>query len=187
MPLEPAAPICTSGGDGAEPMNASILTAHVIDHQMVQSLSAERPLLLVCLRHLGCAFSRQALADLRDQRGAIEASGTRVMIVHLEPRPVAEPLLRRYGLGDVPTISDPSAEVYESCGLSRGRISQLVGPRVVWRWLVTALVKRQGAGWTGADVRRMPGAFLIHRGRVMRAFRHRTTADRPDFRSLCSR
>lgn len=154
---------------------------------MVQSLSAERPVLLVCLRHLGCAFSRQALADLRDQRDAIEASGARVMIAHLEPRPVAEPLLQRYGLGDVPTISDPSARVYESCGLNRGRVSQLMGPRVLWRWLVTALVKRRGAGWTGADVRRMPGAFLIHQGRILRAFRPRTTADRSDFRSLCSR
>jgi hypothetical protein len=158
-----------------------------VNVEALASISNERPVLLVCLRHLGCAFSRQALADLRDQRAAIEANGVRVVIAHLEPPSIAEPLLQRYGLGDVATISDPSARVYESCGLSRGGISQLAGPRVLWRWLVTALVKRQGAGWTGADVRRMPGAFLIQQGRIVRAFRHRTTADRPDFRSLCSR
>jgi hypothetical protein len=158
-----------------------------VDVAALESISSERPVLLVCLRHLGCAFSREALADLRDQRAAIEASGARVMIAHLEPPSVAGPLLQRYGLGDVPTISDPSARVYESCGLDRGGIGQLVGPRVLWRWLVTALVHRRGAGWTGADVRRMPGAFLIHQGRIVRAFRHRTTADRPDYLSLCSR
>ena len=153
----------------------------------LESLSADRPVLLVCLRHLGCAFSREALGDLQAQRAAIEASGARLVIAHLEPPSAAEPLLRRYGLGDVATISDPSAEVYESCGLERGRTAQLIGARVVWRWLIAALLERRGAGWTGADVRRMPGAFLIERGRIVRAFRHRTSADRPDYAALCSR
>jgi hypothetical protein len=158
-----------------------------LDVEALASISSERPVLLVCLRHMGCAFSRVALADLRDQRAAIEASGVRLVIAHLEPPSVAEPLLHRYGLGDVTTISDPSARVYESCGVSRGRFTQLAGPRVMWRWLIAALVQRRGAGWTGADVRRMPGAFLIDRGRILRAFRHQTTADRPDYRALCSR
>jgi hypothetical protein len=157
-----------------------------MDVAAVASLSADRPVLLVCLRHLGCAFSREALADLQAQRAAIERSGVRLVIAHLEPPSAADELLQRYGLGDVPTISDPSAAVYESCGLERGRTSQLAGPRVLWRWLTVALVEGRGAGWTGADVRRMPGAFFIERGRIMRAFRHATTADRPDYLALCS-
>lgn len=144
-------------------------------------------MLLVCLRHLGCAFSREALADLQAQRAAIDASGARLVIAHLEPPSAAEPMLRRYGLGDVATISDPTARVYESCGLKRGSAGQLVGPRVLWRWLTAAIVEGRGAGWTGADLRRMPGAFLIRRGHIVRAFRHSTTADRPDYASLCSR
>ena len=158
-----------------------------MDVEALASISNDRPVLLVCLRHLGCAFSREALADLQAQRAAIEATGARLVLAHLEPPSAAEPLLRRYGLGDVATISDPSARVYESCGLERGTISQLVWPRVVWRWLSAALVAGHGAGWTGADVRRMPGAFLLDRGRIVRAYRHRTTADRPDYVALCSR
>jgi hypothetical protein len=151
------------------------------------NLSSERPVLLVCLRHLGCAFSREALADLQQQRAAIEASGVRLVIAHLEPPSTAEPLLQQYGLGDVATISDPTARVYESCGLGRGRVAQLIGPRVLWRWLTVALLERRGAGWTGADVRQMPGAFLIERGEIVRAFRHERTSDRPDFAAICSR
>lgn len=158
-----------------------------MDVDALAALSADRPVLLVCLRHLGCAFSREALADLQAQRSAIDASGVRLVIAHLEAPSVAEPLLRRYGLGDVATISDPSADVYESCGLGRGSTAQLIGPRVLWRWLRTALVDGRGAGWTGSDVRRMPGAFLVERGRITRAFRHSTTADRPDYASICSR
>ena len=151
------------------------------------SLSSQQPVLLVCLRHLGCAFSREALADLQAQRAAIEASGVRLVIAHLEPPSAAEPMLQQYGLGDVATISDPSARVYESCGLERGRVGQLIGPLVLWRWLTVALIDRRGAGWTGSDVRRMPGAFLIDRGEIVRAFRHNQTSDRPDYAALCSR
>lgn len=158
-----------------------------MDVSELAELSADRPVLLVCLRHLGCAFSRQALADLRDQRRAIEEAGARLVLAHLEDRATARPLLERYALGDVPAISSPDARVYESCGLGRGRLAQLIGPRVLWRWLVAALVERRGAGWTGADVRRMPGAFLVERGRIVRAFRHHTTSDRPDYAALARR
>jgi hypothetical protein len=158
-----------------------------LDVEKLASLSRERPVLLVCVRHLGCAFSREALDDLRAQRAAIEGAGARLVIAHLEPPRAAERLLRRYGLADVPTISDPAAQVYEACGLARGGVAQLLAPRVLWRWIVAALARGHGAGWTGADLRRMPGAFLIERGRVVRAFRHRTSADRPDYAALCSR
>ena len=141
--------------------------------------------LLVCLRHLGCAFSREALADLREQRAAIEAAGARLVIAHLEPPSVAAPVLARHGLGDVTAISDPGAEVYQACGLGRGRLAQLAAPRVLWRWMQVALRERRGAGWTGSDVRRMPGVFLVEKGRIRRAFRHATTADRPDYVRLC--
>lgn len=141
--------------------------------------------LLVCLRHLGCTFSREALADLREQRAAIEAAGARLVIAHLEPPSVAAPVLARHGLGDVATISDPRAELYRACGLERGRLAQLAGPWVLWRWMQVALRDRRGAGWTGSDVRRMPGVFLVEKGRIRRAFRHATTADRPDYVRLC--
>lgn len=155
------------------------------DGRTVADLSRDRPVLLVCLRHLGCTFSRQALADLRDQRHGIERSGTRLVLVHLEPDDVAAPVLARYGLADLPHISDPEAHVYECCGLERGGARQLCTPRVFWRGFRAALLDRHGAGWSGADVRRMPGTFLIERGRIVRAFRHATSSDRPNYTELC--
>lgn len=158
-----------------------------LDVTALTSLSTRQPVLLICLRHLGCTFTRQALGDLRDQRPAIEAGGTRLALVHLEPSSTARPFLARYGLADVAAMSDPSAGMYEACGLGRGRWGQLVRPAILWRWVRSAVFERHGAGWTGADVRRMPGAFLVRDGRIVRAFRHTTTADRPDYVSLCSR
>jgi hypothetical protein len=160
---------------------------HTIEYEPIGSLSAERPVLLVCLRHLGCAFAREALRDLQESRSAIEASGTRLVIAHLEPETVARPFLHASGLDGVDTISDPSARVYEACGVERGRWFQLLAPRVVWRWISVAIGRRFGAGWTGADVRRLGGVFLVDRGRIVSAYRHRTSADRPDYAAICSR
>jgi hypothetical protein len=158
----------------------------VVDHPLVQSLSADRPVLLVCLRHLGCAFAREMLADVASQRATIEASGIRLVLAHLETDAAAQPLLRRYALADVATISDPSAHVYESCGLARGGVAQIASPRVLWRWCGAALIGRHGAGWTGADVRRLAGVFLIRGGRIVRAFRQARSGDRLDYARLCS-
>ena len=158
-----------------------------VDGRTVSDLSRNQPILLVCLRHLGCTFSRQALTDLREQRRSIEQTGTRLVLAHLEHDDVAVPVLSRYGLEDVPHISDPHAQVYESCGLTRGGARQLFTPRTLWRGFRAAVLDRHGAGWPGADVRRMPGAFLVEGGRIVCAFRHTTSSDRPDYAALCRR
>jgi hypothetical protein len=158
-----------------------------IDHELVALLSAERPVLLVCLRHLGCAFTREALRDLQESRAAIEATGVRLVVAHLEPRELARPLLHAAGLEGVDTISDPSARVYEVSGLRRGGWRELLAPRVLWRWFSVVVGRRLGAGWTGADVRRMAGILLVDRGRIVAVYRHRTSADRPDYAAICSR
>lgn len=153
--------------------------------QTLAELSAERPVLLVCLRHLGCAFAREALADLADQRQVIGDAGATLVIAHLDREEAAQPLFARYGLSDVARVGDPHAALYEACALTRGGLPQLLTPYVFWRWVSAALLRGHGASWTGADVRRMPGAFLLEAGRITRAFRHRTSAERPDYAGLC--
>jgi hypothetical protein len=31
------------------------------------------------------------------------------------------------------------------------------------------------------DATQMPGVFLLHRGEILKAFKHKTAADRPDY------
>lgn len=153
--------------------------------QTLGELSAARPVLLVCLRHMGCAFAREALADLAEQRQVIRDAGATLVIAHLDHDEAAQPLFARYGLSDVARVPDPHAALYEACALTRGGLAQLLAPRVFWRWVSAALLRGHGASWTGADIRRMPGAFLIEAGRITRAFRHCTSADRPVYAALC--
>jgi hypothetical protein len=45
-------------------------------------------------------------------------------------------------------------------------------------------LKGHGIGTLEGDGFQMPGAFVIHHDHVLRAYRHRTAADRPDYVEL---
>lgn len=55
------------------------------------SLTEQRPLLLVFLRHLGCTFCRQALADLKKYREDISGKGVHIGLVHMVEDAVSLP------------------------------------------------------------------------------------------------
>ncbi|MFG0276220.1 MAG: hypothetical protein ACF8QF_14315, partial [Phycisphaerales bacterium] len=49
--------------------------------ESLADLSHVRPTLVVFLRHSGCTFCREAMSDLRRQRGAIEKDGVGIVLV----------------------------------------------------------------------------------------------------------
>jgi peroxiredoxin len=147
-------------------------------------MSQLSPTLVVFLRHLGCTFCRETLADLRKQRAKIEADGVRVALVHMATESQAEPFLEKYGLGDLPRVSDPGQAVYRAFGLDKGSLLQLFGLKTWIRGFESAMVDGNRQGTTVGDSFQMPGVFLIFHGEVLRAYRHQSPADRPDYVSL---
>ena len=53
---------------------------------LLSALSETSPVLLVFLRHAGCTFCREAIGDVARDRGAIERSGVRIVLVLDEER-----------------------------------------------------------------------------------------------------
>jgi peroxiredoxin len=152
-------------------------------HQSLAELSRLQPQLVVFLRHAGCTFCRQALDDLSKNRKTITDGGTGIVLVHMEPDTVAAGLFARYGLADVPRISDPERRLYQAVGLARGGMLQVAGPDV-WLPGLASLLTGHLPGIPTADVLQMPGAFLIHDGKLVRAFRNKTSAERVDYCAL---
>jgi len=158
--------------------------AHTQSGVSLLDLSKKSPLLVVLLRHLGCTFCREALADLKERRAELEQSGVQIVLVQMAPDSEAAPVFTRYGLGDVHRVSDPDKHLYRAFELKRGRLGQLFGFKVWIRFLIAGVIKRHGAGKLAGDGLQMPGAFLVADGRIVRAFRHRSAADRPDYTDL---
>ncbi len=148
------------------------------------SRSMEAPQLVVFLRHFGCMFCREALAQLARDRAGIEASGTRLVLVHMASDAEARDFFGRYDLADVDRISDPRRWLYFQLGLGRASLWHLLDLRAWWRSFSAAVLNRHGIGRLTGSALQMPGVFLVHRGTLVSAFVHRTPADRPDYRQL---
>lgn len=144
------------------------------------TLSRRSPVLLVFLRHAGCTFCREALADLGRQRTEIERRGTQIALVHMSPVAGFEQLLASYGLTGVAHISDSSKHVYQAFGLGRGSLMQLFGPNL-WRRGFQALADGHGVGKLQGDGFQMPGLFVLEDGKITQSYIHKDAGDRPDY------
>jgi hypothetical protein len=168
---------------GGPSLNLSQVVRETRSHRgaTLSELSEERPTLIVFLRHTGCTFCREALADLGRCRAAIEAEGVRLAIVHMSEALSATMRFEEHNLGDVHRYSDRECQLYRAFGLERGRFRQLFGIRVCWRGVVAALWRGHGIGRLEGDGFRLPGVFLLCHGRILSEFRAATAADRPDY------
>jgi hypothetical protein len=146
----------------------------------------ESPVLLIFLRHFSCAFCAQALDRVSQVRAQIEAKGVRPVFVHLGSPDRAKPYFDYYHLSDVERISNPQATLYQLpfFALSRSNPYLHFFNLTVWKgWLKGAMFK-YGIGLIKEDADQMPGVFFLKDRRVIRAFRHRTIADEPDYLKL---
>jgi len=146
-----------------------------------------RPVLLVFLRHFGCAFCRQAIDDVSKIRGELTARGVQVVFVHLGTPERAKPYFDYYGLSDVERVSNPDGSLYRNPMFTLARVSvfQLFRPAVWIAWLKGAIFKYR-IGLLKEDIQQMPGVFFLRDRAIANVYRHRTIADRPDYLGLAS-
>ncbi len=159
---------------------------HTETGRALLELVDESPVLLVFLRHFACAFCAQTLDRVSKVRTQIEAKGVRPVFVHLGTPERAKPYFDYYHLSDVERISNPEATLYQipAFGLSRTNpYLHSLRPAVLLGWLKGALFK-YGIGLIKEDAEQMPGVFFLKERKIVRAFRHRTIADEPDYLKL---
>lgn len=171
---------------GPKQVDPALLNAYTSQTgQTLASLIEDRPVLLVFLRHFGCTFCREAVAEISEQRRAIEAQGAPLAFVHLGTEEKAAWFFKPYALLDVPRFSDPPGRLYQEFGLVRAQLRQYLNADSISR-MFAAWLKGHFVGYPAGDVLRMPGAFLVHRGEIRKAFRHKLVSDRPDYLALAT-
>lgn len=114
---------------------------------------ADKPVVLVFLRHFGCIFCREQISALR------RFPDENVVFVSMGRIDEAESFRQRMGSPQV-MISDPSKQLYDAFGLRRGAVTQLANLRIVKRSL---RLMGQGLrqGMPGRDPFMMAGVFRI--------------------------
>ena len=105
--------------------------------------------------------------------------------MHLGTEDRAAKFFAPYKLDDLPRFADPDGKLYEVFGLARAELRQYLNSESVYRMLMSWL-DGNFVGLPAGDVQRMPGAFLLHQDRVLKAFRHKLVSDRPDYLDLAT-
>lgn len=123
------------------------------------------------------------MADVAAAKPRIRSGGAQIAFVHGGSPDEAAPWFAKYGLADVTIVSDPALAHYRAFGLERMNVPALIHPQVWTRGAACALSHGFGVQ-TIAMMRQLPGVFVIQNGAILREFRHRSPADRPDYLSL---
>src|SRR5579871_2458441 len=166
-------------------IDADLLASYTSQDGQTLAELAARPLFLVFLRHFGCTFCREAVDTISKKRTEIEAGGSRLAFVHLGTEEKAQWFFKPYGLLDVPRFSDPEGPLYQAFGLLRAELRQYLNSESIARMLL-AWSRGHWVGLPAGDIQRMPGAFLMDRGEIRKAFRHKLVSDRPDYVALAT-
>ena len=164
----------------------SLREFHTETGRSMLDLVDESPVLLIFLRHFACAFCAQTLDRVSQLRPQIEAKGVRPVFVHLGSPERAKPYFDYYHLSEIERISNPEATLYQLPAFRLSRTNPYLHffSLTVWRgWLRGALFK-YGIGLIKEDADQMPGVFFLKERKIVRAFRHRTIADEPDYLKL---
>jgi peroxiredoxin len=166
-------------------IDADLLAKYTSQNGQSLAELASRPLFLVFLRHFGCTFCREAVDTISKKRTEIEAGGSKLTFVHLGTEEKAQWFFKPYGLLDVPRFSDPEGALYQAFGLLRWEWRQYLNSESILRMLL-AWTHGHFTGLPAGDIQRMPGAFLMDRGEIRKAFRHKLVSDRPDYVALAT-
>lgn len=139
-----------------------------VDGQLV-SLSAlypHGPVLLVFLRHFGCIFCRELLAELQARHAELIGAGLVVAAIGLgEPRH-ARQIGGRHA-PDLTVLAAPVADPYLAFGIGRASMGKVLSPRTFAAGARAALRGKMQGAPTG-DQQMVGGAFVIDRDGVVR-------------------
>jgi len=139
------------------------------------------PTLFVFLRHFGCIFCREAIADIRLATDTVPSFPRTLFFFQGTPTE-GRAFMRRYWPG-VRGVADPTGELYDAFGVTRGGLIRNLGPQV-WKARRRARDKGHGNGARSGDVWRMPGVMLTRGERIHWVHDVQHAADHPDLEEV---
>ena len=169
-------------------LKTALASIHTETGSPLLSLVETSPVLLIFLRHFGCSFCRQAISDVAEVRSELADRNVRPVFVHLGTPERAKTYFDYYNLSDVERISDPDAAIYHHPAFALGRIHpalHLINPSVWGGWLKGSIFKH-GIGVFKEDAHQLPGLFLLKGPTIVRRFRYKSIADRPNYLKFAS-
>ena len=137
--------------------------------------------LVVFLRHAGCTFCREAVADLDTQAASLGELDVKLVLVLPGTTSRAMLLAGTQHLQDADLLHDRRGALADAAGLKQGGFAELFGPAVWQRGAKACLVEGHGVGRLDGNGFQMPGLVLYENGHVVARFEHEHAAVRPNY------
>ena len=145
-----------------KPLDSTVLDSYVEGRNlrpgMLRDQVGARPTLLVFLRHLGCPFCREWLAELR-KSAAADPTFPAALFFHLGTPEQGDAFFSAFA-PEVRAVSDPKQRFYKALGVPKAPAFQLLDPRV-WACGIRASRNGHKAGKPVGNPFVMPGLFLV--------------------------
>jgi hypothetical protein len=141
-------------------------------------LTSDRPTLLIFLRHFGCIFCREIVADVR-QISEQNPHYPRVIFFYQGTVEQGEDFFRRLW-PDARAIADQSKTFYDGFEVSRGGMQEMFGAEV-WACGVRAAMKGHFIGQKVGDPWTMPTSYLVQGRDTLWYHEGVHAGDHPDF------
>lgn len=167
-----------------EKFEQALTAARTQSGTTLAEMSERSPVLVVFLRHSGCPFCRQTLAELARIRQQFEATKTALVIVHQDNPERGGAWIQKYDLGQCEQISDPDRHLYHEFELGKANYWDLLGPHTWWAGFKASILQMHGVTRIVGDIQQLTGAFLIHHNQLIKSFRQKYSSDQPDFASM---
>lgn len=133
--------------------------------------------LLVFLRHFGCVFCRETVAELRR---ASESGDFPPTLFFFQGTPTEGRAFLRRDWPTVRAVADPALRFYEAFGVERMGWLDMLRPGL-WSAERRARAKGFEQGDRSGDIWRLPGVFLVRGDAILWAHEFRHAGDLPDF------
>ena len=149
----------------------------------VDSLWAQRPVLLLFVRHFACLFCREQVTELKQHFAALDQAGVGVAIIGSGSPHFARGFVSELGL-TVPVYSDEKRAAYAAASLARG-FGTLVHPGAALALVRALFACSKPSLAVKGDSQQQGGTFVVKPGgEVIFAYRSRYSGDHPKAREL---
>lgn len=163
-----------------ELLNAPVFGINLKSDSFRGNLGSQQTL-LVLLRHFGCVFCREMVADLKEISSKQSSDGS---ILFFYQGTVAEG--REFFAEHWPSaqaIADAPLKFYKALGIPKAPLRQVMDP-AVWRQGMKTLAKGHRPGIPQGNLLQMPGLLLLEGEKIVWRHDFEHMGDHPDFRSL---
>ena len=171
--------------NGSTAISSALLTNPVYGINLradtLQGNLAPEGTMLVFLRHFGCMFCREMVADLRAQS---VAEGEREGIVFFYQGTVPEG--REFFVEHWPSaraIADQTLKFYQGFGVPKASLAQVFSP-AVWQSGMKTWSRGHRPAIAQRNIRQMPGFMWVHDGRIVWRHDFEHVGDHPNLRDL---